>query len=332
MATIHEVASKAGVSAGTVSRYLNGYTVKASNAQKIDQAVSELNYRENFLARSLRLNKTMSVGVLINNMQSNFASSTIAAIETEIEKHDYAMVLCGFRNSEDGYKKQLNTLIDRQVDGLFIVEGKSSWTPTDFLNDISIPTIAINTPIQASKIDSYVTDDAHCTERIVTSMMKSGHKKIGVIVGSQSDYASKQRQAGIEQAIKACSFNPHAVAILEGDYTKNCGYQLTNDLLDAGYRCIFVTNHNMGNGALQAIHERGFVVGKDISYANYDYFATSPLFFPRITSVFPNTEEIGTKAAIHMMDAIKNQELCQGSQYIIQNKIQWNDSIIDLNV
>ncbi len=331
MATIHEVASKAGVSAGTVSRYLNGYAVKPSNAEKIDRAVSELKYRENFLARSLRLNKTMSVGILINNMRSNFASSTVAAIATEIEKDDYAMVLCGFKNDKKAYIKQLNTLIDRQVDGLFIVEGRSDWTPEEFLDDISIPVVAINAPINSVNIDSYVTDDAWCTEQIITSMIEKGHTHIGVIVGSQQDYTSRQRLEGVNRAIEKTGINPDDVVIHIGDYTNDCGYKLSCELMDAGCKCIFVTNYNMGDGALQAIHERKYVIGKDFSFATYDYFATSPVFFPRITSVCPNTEEIGTQAAVEMMDAIKNSRLCQGNRHVVDNIIKWNDSIVDLH-
>ncbi len=330
MATIHEVAAKAGVSAGTVSRYLNGYSVKPANAAKIDEAVAELKYRENFLARSLRLNKTMSVGVLINNMKSNFASSTIAAIQTEIEKHDYTMVLCGFKSDKDNYVKHLDTLVDRQVDGLFIVEGLNSWTPEEFLNDISIPVISINSPINSDKIDSYVTDDAWSCEQIILSMVEMGHKRIGVIVGSQVDFTSIQRLEGIQRAIKKSGINPDDVAIRVGDYTNDCGYKYASELMDEGYECIFVTNYNMGDGALQAIHERGYVIGKNFSFARYDYFATSPIFFPRITSVCPNVETMGTEAAVEMMDAIKNHRLCSGKRHIIYNTIKWNESIVDL--
>ncbi len=101
--------------------------------------------------------------------------------------------------------------------------------------------------------------------------------------------------------------------------------------MDEGYECIFVTNYNMGDGALQAIHERGFVIGKNFSFARYDYFATCPFFYPRITSICSNVDEMGSKAGIEMMNAIKDHRLCTGQTHIMYDTIKWNDSIIDLN-
>lgn len=331
MATIHEVALKAGVSAGTVSRYLNGYTVKPANAAKIDSAVADLKYRENFLARSLRLNKTMSVGVLINNMKSNFATSIIAAIQNEIEKHDYAMVICGFRNDKATYIKQLNSLIDRQVDGLFIIEGRDSWTPQEFLDDIEIPVIAINTPIDSTNIDSYITDDTASAQSIVSNMIKKGHTDIAAIVGNQDDFTSIQRLNGFKRAIEDSSEKLGKVEVTFGDYTSTCGYMVTQGLIEKGYRCLFVPNYNMGNGALQAISEHGFEIGKDFSFASYNYFATTPAFHPAITSICPDLEAMGTQAAAQMMDFIANQRLCRGLRHVVPNSINWHDSVIELS-
>ncbi len=331
MATIHEVAARAGVSAGTVSRYLNGYAVKPVNAKKIDNAVVELNYRENFLARSLRINKTMSVGVLIHSMKSQFASSIIAAMESEIEKHDYAMVLCGFKNDRDSYIKQMSTLIDRKVDGLFIIEGNEEWTPDDLLEDISIPVIAINTPLEASNIDSYVTDDAWSTECIMRAIIEKSHKNVGIIIGKEDDYTSKQRLAGINNALNNSNISRDDIKIYIGDYTDGFGYKYTSDLIEQGCRCVFVTNHNMGNGALQAIHEHGFTIGKDFSFATYDYLTSTPVFYPRINSVCPNIKELGTRTAREMMNAIDTHQTFHGKRYVVENIIKWNDSIIDLN-
>lgn len=89
MSTIQDVAKRASVSAGTVSRYLNGYQLKVANQNRVEAAIEELGYRSNYLARSLRSNRSMSTGLLINNMLNHFAVSVVAQAERKMELNDY---------------------------------------------------------------------------------------------------------------------------------------------------------------------------------------------------------------------------------------------------
>ena len=147
MSTIQEVAKRAGVSAGTVSRYLNGHQLKAGNQSRVEAAIEELGYRSNYLARSLRSNQSMSIGLLINNMLNHFAVSVVAQVEREMELNDYNIILSGFREDREVFIRKLENLIDRRVDGLILFEAIEDERARKLIEQSGIPTISISNPL-----------------------------------------------------------------------------------------------------------------------------------------------------------------------------------------
>lgn len=175
MATIQQAAALAGVSTGTVSRYLNGAKIKESNRQRIDAAVAELGYHRNLLAGSLRSRKSRSVGLLVNNMLNHFATSAIAAIEREMELDNYIILLAGFRNDPEVFEQKLELLLDRQVDGLVLFEGDASWSPSKILERSGVPVVSISALYDSPCVDSVLVDSRTSAKRVATEMLRAGH-------------------------------------------------------------------------------------------------------------------------------------------------------------
>ena len=322
MATIQEVAQEAKVSVGTVSNYLNGQKVRQDNAKKIDAAVEKLGYHANYLAHCLRSNTTQSIGLLINNMQNHFATTICAQMEAVAEKEDYMMLVCGFRDDKDLYKHKLHDLLERQVDGLIIFEGRNSWDGKQYLDNIDIPVIAIGAPYQHPKVNSYITDDRSSTFKVVSNLIKNGANKIGVVAAPQHEYSAKERVQGVYTACIQNDFNDNNLFIEYGDYSRESGYKAARKLiLENKVDTLFICNFNMEQGVLNALAELGITPGDDIRYACYDYTQTSTLIFNNITTICPNTIEIGESAASSLLQSIKDHETSQGLTITIPNII-----------
>lgn len=331
VSTIQEVAKRAGVSAGTVSRYLNGYKLKQRNADAIEQAIAELDYRPNLMARSLRRNRSMTIGLLINNMQNNLAMQVVAQVETEMEQNDYSILLSGFREDRAVFEQQLRTLVSRGIDGLIMFEVPWSVDPdNDPVQELDIPVLAINMPYDSPNVDSILPMNRESSHEVVAKMIACGHDRIGIIAAPLHEYVSRERLGGVLDAVLEAGLPPENVHVLFGDYTPRSGRARMAELLDFGINAVFVCNYKMSQGALQAARERGRTIGTDLSYACYDYYDTHELLYPRLTTICPPTQEMGSLAAARLLKMIDNDERGSGKRTMLPNTITWQPSIIGL--
>jgi len=329
MVTIKEVAMRAGVSVGSVSRYLNGYKLKEQNMKKIKQAIEELNYRENLFAKGLKSNQTLSIGVLMNNMQSVFSSTLISQIEEEMDHHNYSILLNSYRNKPEMLEQKIDFLTDRHVDGLFIFEAEKKWPGVAKLADLSIPVISINTMVDYPNVDSIIVNNYDSTKEIIHRIIESGHQNIGIISAPQTASVACERLSGALEAFEEHGISREHVAIYYGDFSQKSGYEGMQEFIDRGIRAVFVTNYNMSLGALQYILKSGLKIGKDISFASYDYPGVSDIVYPYLTVVRQPVHQMGILAVERMFERINNPKL-EGQTFVLQNEILWRESINEL--
>lgn len=328
MATIQEVAQLAGVSVGSVSRYLNGHQLKEANMKKIESAIKDLNYKENYFAKGLKSNRTMSVGLLMNNLQSMFSSIMVSTVGDELERQGYSMLLSAFRNGHSQVKEKLNFLLSRQVDGLIIFEADQEWEEIKQLKQLELPIISVNTPLDFAKVDSIVMNNRESTKNVIQKMIDYGHQEIGIIASHQTDYIAQERLKGAMDAFDERGLSIEHAHIYYGNYSKESGYKGMNHLLsDKAVTAVFVCNHNMSLGALQAIYEKGIKIGEEISFANFDYFEQSNIFYPKITAVKQPVEKIGRLVADRIVEKIQNHNQLDGKKYVMKNEIIWSNSV-----
>ena len=119
MASIRDVAKMAGVSVGTVSRYLNGQQLKEKNMEKISEAISALDYKENIIAKGLKNNRSFSIGLLINGISSRFGSEVVSGIERVAEENGYSLLLSGFADQPEKIEQKIEYLMKHAIDGSF---------------------------------------------------------------------------------------------------------------------------------------------------------------------------------------------------------------------
>lgn len=296
MATVKDVATLAGVSIGSVSNYLNGKQQKKVTAQRIKQAMKELDYHQNIIASGLKKNKTMSIGIVINQLTDYFSMSIVSAIETYVEQFGYSIIVCDYHDDKKRLEQKIDFLINRSIDAL-VVFHQDKVTP--MLNKISktnIPIVAIDAPIKGLKSDAVVVNNYESSKTGINYLIKKGYRNIGIITGSADNYITQKRQQGYEDALLQNNIPLRKKYIWSGDYTIKSGYDGFNYLsnqnkdLDA----VFVINYYMSLGAIKAYYQKW--CNKRVKFLVYDHFFINDIFYPGISSIEQPLDQIGNTA------------------------------------
>ncbi|KAF1297516.1 LacI family transcriptional regulator [Enterococcus sp. JM4C] len=326
MASIRDVAKLAGVSLGSVSRYLNGQQLKPANMEKIAQAIKELDYKENIIAKGLKNNRSFSIGLLMNSISSRFGSEVVSGIEKVAEENGYSLLLSGFSAENKQIDEKIDYLMKHSIDGLIVFLSEEEWIDLKKLERIQVPLVSLNYPGTAQHADAILVNDRQSVREVIAHYIQQGHKKIGYLSAPQDDYPAKERLLGAREAIEtavACDpENPQVILeTYEGDYTRKSGFLGTEQLLKRGVTALFVSNYNMSIGALECFNQAGIVIGKDIAFGHYDYLAQGEQsILPQIT-INPPTEKIGETAATIMLERIKQTEPHEKKNLLMNNQI-----------
>lgn len=271
-ATIKDVARLTGLSLGTISKYINGGTVKPKNKELLDQAISDLDFKVNEIARGLKTNKSMTVGILVPNVENVFSMNIISNMENSLNNNGYSTLICDYRDDPVMERDKLEFLIHKMVDGIVIMPTYLDDKVFSSIVPENKPVIFIDRPINNLSYDFVCADNFSGAYRAISYLIEQGHRKIAIIGGPENYYSSIARTEGFVKAHK-----DHGVEIadeyyLSGDYTKQSGYQQMLRVLEMENRpsAVFVTNYEMTLGAVVAANEKGIRLRDDISFVGFD--------------------------------------------------------------
>lgn len=202
MSSIRKVAELAGVSLGSVSRYLNGHQLKEQNMKKIAAAIKELDYKENIIAKGLKNNRSFSVGLLMNSVSSQFGAEIVSAIEGVMEQNGYSVLLSGFKGDVSLVDQKIDYLVQHAVDGLIVFMSEQDWDGMERLAELPIPVLTINSPIQLPGVDRVQVADRKSVHEVVEHLIQEGHTKIGLLAAPQNDYVARERLSGAKEQLR----------------------------------------------------------------------------------------------------------------------------------
>lgn len=326
MATIREVAKEAGVSLGTVSRYLNGHQLKKANMDNIRAAIEKLGYEENIIAKGLKNNKSLSVGVVINTLTDVFATSIVTHLESYLEENNYSLILCDYQNDLKKLEQKLEFLRSRSVDGIVIFHLEEKLAVLDKFRKEGTPIIAVDAPIADFQTDTVLVDNYQASYTVVEKLAELGHKKIGIIAGSQDRFIGRERLNGYSDAMKKLGLYEPAIIKL-GDYKKESGYIKAKELLVEGeITALYSTNYYMTLGAVQAIYEQGLIIPEDISVVGFDHFELSDILQPKLTVIEQPVQQIGETVGALLIQKIK-EEKTENRVIELPTAFLWRNSI-----
>lgn len=306
-ATIRDVAKKAGVSLGTVSRYLNGYLLREENRKKIEKAIQELGFKENMIAKGLKNNRSMTIGVAIGSLTDIFSTSIVTAIENTAAKHNYSIMLCDYQGSLEKLGQKLMFLKDRSIDGLILFNVSQRVPVLDEYVKEGIPIVAMDCPIAGLTTDQVIVDNAFASFQAVENLIEHGHRKISIIAGHEGIYSSDERLRGYLEALKTYGISPQEEWVRYGRFSNSGGYRAAKEILQGEEypTALYVTNYYMMLGAMMAVYELNIKVPEQLSIIGFDHFELSDVIKPALTVIEQPIEKMGEAAAMLVLKRIK---------------------------
>ncbi|WEV36504.1 LacI family DNA-binding transcriptional regulator [Lactobacillus sp. ESL0677] len=324
MVTIKDIASEAHVSVGSVSRYLNGYQLKATNAEKIKAAIEKLNYIPNQAAKALKMNKSFSVGVLVDNMDNFYSSQLIARLEQLFDQADYFLLLTSHRNSEQIFKYKLQKLIERSVDALIVLKAETEWDSFQKMGKLNVPVISVEASLLDQSVPEVLSADQLAAKEVVERMVHK-RQKTAFIIPTESDYVLQQRLAGINAAYKslAKSLNPENVYYV--DYGTAGAYELVPKLIQRGFDSIFVTNYTNAIQVVQGVRDARKIVGKDIAVAGFGYSNLLQNMRLPVTLIKQPVNKVAEIVSETVLNLLKGQKV--EHKALVQDEIFWQKEL-----
>lgn len=327
MVTIREVAKEAGVSIGTVSRYLNGHQLKTVNMVNIQKAIDKLGFEENFIAKGLKNNRSHSVGVLVNSLTDVFATSIVSSLENYLEENNYSLLLCDYQNDYQRLERKLEFLRSRSVDGIVIFHLEKNLPILNRLRDEGVAIVAVDSPIKAFKSDTVLVDNYQASFNAVDKLYENGHENIGIISGSTDRYIGSERFRGYEDSMKTKEIFSEDLLVM-GDYTKEAGYRGALTLLEnKDITAIYSTNYYMTLGLVQALFEKGKKIPEDISVIGFDHFELSDIIEPKLTVIEQPIKEMGLAVGKLVLERITNKNMDHTTTIMMATNLLWRKSV-----
>lgn len=305
--TMVDVAERAGVSRALVSLVMrNAPNVSEHRRAAVLKAAEELGYRPNVLARNLASHRTLTFGVMVNDLHNPFFAETIDGIDLEASANGYRMLLASGRRSVDGERAAIETFLDFRVDGV-ILTGPRLPKGDIVAAAKTTPVVLVGRRIDSDRVDTINNDEGLGAQLAVSHLLDLGHARIAHIDGGDGAGAA-QRRLGYEVAMTEAGFEQH-ISVAPGDFTDRGGYAGADLLLDADVRptAVFAANDQTAAGALDRFEDAGMRVPDDISIVGYDNTALAAMHHMSMTTINQPREEMGRIAVGAMLQRLNDE-------------------------
>jgi len=313
-ATIKDVAREAGVSTQTVSRVMNKASyVSETTRQKVEVVVEKLGYRPSTLARSLIQQRSYTLGIVTFGLKYIGPSRTLNGIADTADELGYMLLMKELDNIDTNrIDDVIDSLLARQVDGILwgVPEiGESHAWVEQRMEKIRVPIIFLAMRPREG-IPSVVTDNFQGAVTAVEHLLNCGRKKIGHITGPLDWWEAQERKRGWQQALKTAGLDAHNQACIEGNWSSSSGEQGFIRLLESypGMDAVFVANDQMALSVLREAFRRGINIPQDLAVVGFDDIPESAYFYPSLTTVSQDLQQLGGKAVQKLVEMIQARQ------------------------
>jgi DNA-binding LacI/PurR family transcriptional regulator len=316
MATIDEVAERAGVARGTVSKVLSGtYYASAPTREKVLRAAAELGYRPNLAARALSKGRTFVLGLLIPyDPDQLFADphllDIIRGVEAAANERDYNILLSTAHRPNDPTSAYSRVLRSNYVDGMIVIEGANMALLAEQLSQQRAPWVVSGYPVPGSEAPCVHADDAGIMARVVEHLLALGHRRIGVINSEPRPGSFDERLRGLQEALRQHRLDLEPSLLVCGDMSIESGQRAAAALLAGPEQptAICALNDRMALGALHYAQEQGLRVPEDLSIVGFDDISAAALSHPPLTTVRLPSYREGQEAVQLLFRLMEGQE------------------------
>jgi DNA-binding LacI/PurR family transcriptional regulator len=298
-ATIRDVALRAGVSTATVSRVLAGIgNPRPETADAVTAAVAALDYRPSGVARSLRMKRTRTLGLIVTDIQNPFFPELVQAADLAARAMGYSILLGSAAYDEHRAMHYLSLMVDRRADGLIIASSQVSDESLKWLLSSPVPAVVVNADTADLPVPVITSDNAGGARLAVEHLVALGHCRIGYVRGPATYTADAPRADGFRAACREAGLAAADTVEVAGDGLFEGGERAAAELLDRlpGLTAIACYNDITAIGVLRALRAAGVLVPGDISVIGIDDIAAAAWVVPALTTVAQQKSEMGRLA------------------------------------
>ena len=311
MATLRDVARRAGVSVGSVSAVANGAAVSPALRAKVVQAIEELGYVPDAVARSLKIGKTKTVGFVIPDITNPHFSGIARAVERACDAAGYTVMLSDTADDPAKELRHLQLMRTQRVDGVIMVPGGADKADAALLKKVvSAPVVLVDRQLADFGSDHVVLDNRMASRLLVEYLIRIGHRRIGIVSGLPNLSLSQDRLAGYREALEEQGVAYDERLVAWGKFQVEPAARATVMLLGVRPRptAIIATSNHTTVGVMTALADQGFRCPQDISVAAIDDFAWARAFAPRLTTAAQPIEAIGREAVRCLLSRVSGEE------------------------
>ena len=309
MYTIHDVARLSGVSIATVSAVVNKKSgVSPALTERVLKAVEALDYHPHQVARSLRVRRTMTIGMVIPDIMNPFYAEVVRGAQDETKNKGYSLILCDSNEDFGQEQSNLSTLYSRRVDGVLLAP-TSAHAAQDRLTRRWFPIVFIDRIPPGFVGTAVITDNYLGAREATRHLISLGHKHIAIITGRLDLSNGIERLEGFRKALQEAGLPLRDDHLQRGDFQVQSGYVCGLNLLQSPVRptAVFSCNNKMTLGLMQALNKMSVACPQNVSVVGFDDFEWSANFSPRLTTVAQPTREMGLQAMRVLLKRISQQ-------------------------
>ena len=316
--TIAEVAHRAGVSATTVSHVLSGKrVVGATTRDTVMDAIRELGYRPNAVARNLRTRRSHMVAVVVPDITNPFYAVLTRGLADSLDGAGYGTIVCNTDGVHEREAKLFQDVMDRGVDGIVFASGETASRVTFTPADHATPIVCIGEHLDHPLCDAVVPDDETGSRAAGTFLASRGYRRVAMIQGPPR-YGGP-RTAGFRSAMQAAGIKVPAELMVRGDWTRKGGYAAMSALADLPHPpdAVFCANDLMAIGAMDVAHERGLSVPEELAIVGFDDVDAATIVTPTLTTVRNPAYEAGSTAGDLLMSRLTRRYTAAGRTVVL---------------
>ena len=297
--SLKRLAAHLGLSPATVSIVINrtrtSDTIPEETKRRIIDAARELNYRPNIIARSLRQQRTYSVGVLLPELSDGYSALVLSGIEDCLFQNGYALLTASHRHKEELIKEYPKLFFDRAVEGLITID-------TQYSDNLPFPVVSVSGHLRIDGVTNIELNHDTAAELALAHLLELGHRRIAFIKGQSFSSDTEIRWESIRRAAKRLGviIIPELVEQLLGDSpSPEVGYSAMASLLarTREFTALFSFNDVSAIGAIRALHDAGVRVPEDISVVGFDDIYGAAFHNPALTTIRQPLVKMGLLAA-----------------------------------
>ncbi|WP_434999381.1 substrate-binding domain-containing protein [Vibrio scophthalmi] len=318
MATMKDIAKLACVSTSTVSHVINqSRYVSEEIAERVNRAAQELNYSPSVLARSLKTNRTKTLGMLVTTSSNPFFGEVVKGVERSCYQKGYNLILCNTEGDQERMTTSISTLLQKRVDGLILMCSSLEGEHIEIFDKYpDVPVVVMDWGPMLFASDKIQDNSLRGGYIAAKYLIECGHHEIGCITGPLNRYQAQMRYEGYKRALNEEGLAFHPNWIIESNFECDGGYEAFNRMYQKGPlpSAIFVCNDMMAMGVINAANEKGIAIPEELSIIGYDDIQIAKFMSPSLTTIHQPKYRLGQAAVETLLR--KLDKSCDEAQVI----------------